>query len=326
MQLRAAIAAEGADGRGPRRRRAPSRARHRVLVIAGSVVVLCALGAGIIALSTNGDDDEGRVEPAASGRGSTSTTAAPTCSGPLPTNFNIPTEFGSGEAGAAPESTAPVEPGQQVTHWSSDQATFEIRWPADAEQQKQALTTPQRPDDHSFTTETDNAATIDDKGVARRRTLFSFPSQVTECQTVEVTVYGKDEDAVNAIADAFNRRPARITEPLVTTTEAAVSAPDVIPCPGPETPGSAVKVSNATFVATVGGPVAGDTFTRPEDALTDFLANRPTLYQRGYQELQLSDGSLSFVAEPRPGAVVTVVTVALTNRGWTVTDWSASGC
>lgn len=327
MQLRAAIAAEGAEGRRPRRRRARPAARHRVVVIAGSVVVLCALGAGIVALSTSGDDEDGHVgTPAASGRRSTSTTVAPTCSGPLPANFNIPSEFGNGRAGPAPESSDPVEPGQQVTHWSSDQATFEVRWPADEGIRKHHIPTPQS-DSDDFVMNFDPNVRAADNGVVYRRSDFDFSNQPPECQTAELTIYGTDPDTVNALADAYNIAPVRITEPLVTTTKSAAAAPDVIRCPGPVgAPETASNAPDVKFVATVGGPVSGETFAQPDDALADFVARRPTLYQRGYQQLQLPDGSDSFVAEPRPGAVVTVVHVAPTRDGWRVTDWNASGC
>jgi hypothetical protein len=324
-QLRAAIAAEGADTRRPRRLRTRPRVRHRVLVTALTVVALCAVGAGIVALGA-GDDGDRRVgAPAASG--STSSTTAPTCTGPLPANFAIPAEFGSGEAGPAPGSSDAVESGQQVTHWSSDQATFEVRWPADEKLRQSLGTSPQQPDSQESSASADSDATVDAKGVARRRTTFTFVKEPPECQTVEVTVYGTDPDIVNALDTTFLQRPYRSSEPLVTTTKAADTAPSVSPCPGPEqVVASATKVSEVKFVATVSGSVSRGTFADPEDALADFLAVGGHFIQRGYQELQLSDGSLSFVAEPRPGVVVTVVHAIPARDGWTVSDWSASGC
>jgi hypothetical protein len=237
-------------------------------------------------------------------------------------------EFGSAVAGPAKESIDPVESGQQVTHWSSGKATFEIRWPADAEQRKQVLPQPQVPNDRSSSVVSDLGATVDRNGVAHRRSLFAFRGQVTECQTLEVTVYGTDTSAVDAAAEAFNRAPYRSSEPLVTTTKAAATNSVVVtPCQGPvDANGAAVKLSAVKFVPTVGGSIAAKTFARPEDALADFLGGRPTLYQHGYQMLQLDDGSLDFVAEPRPGVVVTLVHVTAASDGWTVSDWSASGC
>jgi hypothetical protein len=329
-ELRAAIATEGADGTRPRRPRRRLRSRHRVLVSTVVVVLLCGLGAGIIALAGSGGDDQSRVgAPATSAIASTTTTPL-TCPGALPRQYAIPAGFGSAVAGPAKESSDPVEPGQQVTHWSSDKAELEIRWPADAKVQQQfgALAAPQNPDDHSSSTGHDVFATVDDRGVARRRAVDTFPDQVPQCQSVEISFYGTDLDAVNSAANAFNDAPYRTSQPLVTTTKADLVAPvTVAPCAGPTDEQAAkIAVSDVKYVPTVGGEVAAGTFDRPEAALADFLTTRTTLYQRGYQELQLADGSLDFVAEPRAGVVVTLVHVTPTGKGWTVTDWSASGC
>lgn len=329
-ELRAAIATEGTDGTRPGRARRGGRSRHRVLVSALAVVALCGVGAGVIALASRGGDESSNVgAPATSAQASTTTTAS-TCSGALPRDFNIPAGFGSAVAGPAKQSTDPVERGQQVTHWSSDQAELEIRWPADAKVQQQYGVTPapQRPDDHGSSTGSDVFATVDDRGVARRRAVATFPDQVPECQSVEITVYGTNTDAVNAVANAFNDAPYRTSQPLVTTTKAAATdATTVTPCPGPvDASGDVVKVSAAKYSPTVGGSISAESFSRPEDALADFLTTRPTLYQHGYEELQLADGSLDFAAEARPGVVVTLVHVTPTAKGWTVSDWSASGC
>jgi hypothetical protein len=326
-QLRAAIASEGADGPRPRRPRRRLRSRHRVLVTTVVVLALCAVGAGVVALTSSGGDDGGPVgAPAASG--ATSTATAPTCPGALPADFAIPTGFTGAVAGPAPESSDPVAPGQQVSYSSSSagKTRFEIRWPADSPVQKQFAYTPaqQRPGDKTSSASSDTKATIDANGIARRRSVFTFPGQVTQCQTVEVTVYGTNADVVNSLSDAFMRAPYRSSEPLVTTTGAAASTPAVAACEGATQPSTSASATPA--VATVDGKGDGQAFTKPADALADFLATRPDLVQHGYAQLQLPDGSIAYAKEVRPSIVVTAVHVVSANDTWTVSDWSASGC
>jgi hypothetical protein len=325
-QLRAAIAAEGADSNRPRRPRRRTRSRHRVLVTAVVVVVLCGVGAGIIALASSGGDDEGRIGAPVTTASAPTTTTPPTCTGTLTPALNIPAELGTAVAGPSPMSSDPVEPGQQASYWKSGTTTFEVRWPADAAVRKEYAPTPQTPDGRIVSGH-DPGATVDDKGIARWSWSAAYSNQPAGCQVVEITVYGSDVDAVNALAQAFNSAPFKSSQPLVTTTKAVDTAPEVVPCAGPvDAKGEPVRLAEVDVVATVGGTLLAKSFARPEDALADFLRGRPTLAQRGYQALELADGSVDYAAEPRPGAVVTVVHVTPTKDGWAASEWNASGC
>jgi hypothetical protein len=128
---------------------------------------------------------------------------------------------------------------------------------------------------------------------------------------------------VDAVVDAMSRAPFRITEPLVTTTAAALAAPDVVACDGVSRPDLRARAVPA--VATVGGPVTAQVYAQPTDALANFLPAQKTLAPSGYAELRLPDASVTYVKEV-VGKVVTTVHVTPTDAGWTVSDWQASGC
>ena len=322
-QLRAAIASEGADGTQPRRphRRRPTR--HRVLVTTTVVVALCAVGAGVVALTSSGGDEGSTVgAPAASGPSSTAPT--PTCSGSPPAQLAVPDGFGTAVAGPGPDSTPAPLRTQQVTHWSSGPTTIEQRWPADAEAAAR-LGSPTAPTE-GIVAGSESAAKVDAQGVARRTSVFSFAGQSSPCTNLQVTVSGHDASAVDAAADALTAAPFRSNEPLVTTTGAAASAPSVVGCEAVARSDAVATAAPAMpAVATVGGSVQRSAFSQPADALADFLPGRTTLAQRGYRELRLQDSSVVYVKDVA-GNVVTTVHVVLTSAGWTVTDWAASGC
>jgi hypothetical protein len=318
-ELRAAIATEGADGTPPRRPRRRMRSRHRVLVSAALVVVLCAIGAAVVALTSDGGDHGSRIgAPAASGS-STPTTATAECSGPLPAQLAIPSGFSTGRAGpAAQADTAPTST-QQVTTWSSDKVTIEQRWPSDANQ---------RPWDLSgFSSDGISGVADDvigDKVGAHRTLLFGFPNQPKDCGTLQVTVYGADAATVRSVSDALLQRPFVSPEPLVTTSQAATAIPDVVACEAKAS--SSSSIDGITAKATVDATTTVGASASPTDALASFLAGEPQLFQHGYDELRLDDGSVAYVKQVRPGAVVTAVHVTAAANGWSVHDWRASGC
>jgi hypothetical protein len=311
-QLRAAIAAEGADGARPRRPRRERRSRHRVLVTTTLVVALCAVGAGVVALTSSGSEHGSTVGAPASSEGTT-TAPVQACPGGPPKELAIPAGFGTGVAVPSAK--------QQITSWSSDQATIEQRWPADAAAAAKFGSLPGSGD--SISSGADQHATVDDKGIAHRTIVFTFGSQSPDCATLQVSVTGSDVAAVDSLANSLITAPFRSIEPLVSTTGAAASAPAVVACEGVlETKASALAVP---AVAAIGGPVALSTFAKPAHALADFITSRPTLARSGYQELRLDDSSVVYVKAVRSN-VVTTVHVAPTTTGWTVTDWQASGC
>ncbi len=310
-QLRAAIAADGADGTRPRRPRRERRSRYRVLVTTAVVVALCAVGAGIIALTSSGGDESNTVGAPAS-TDAPATTSVRACAGAPPKELAIPTGFGTGVA--VPSSK------QQVTRWSSDQATIEQRWPADADKVPDRSGTTAA---DGFTALSDPSATVDAKGVAHQTVAFVFGGQPTGCDALQITVSGDQVDAVEAITDSLLHAPFRSNEPLVTTTGTATAAPPVVACEGVADADTAkLAVPGA---AIVGGGVRSGAFPQPADALAAFLTGKPTLAQRGYQEQWLDDASVVFVKSVRTN-VVTTVHVAPTSTGWTATDWAASGC
>ena len=314
-QLRAAIAAEGADGTRPGRPRRAGRSRHRVLVTGAVVVGLCAVGAGIVALTSSGGDDARSVgAPAASGPDSTVPVRA--CAGAPPKELAIPPGFGTAVAAPAPQAPTPSST-QQVTSWSSDRATIEERWPADAEVAAK-LRVPDSPPE-GFTGVADPDVIVDGNGAAHRRVVFILSRQPAGCAALQVSVYGTDADTVKALSNELLDQPFRSSQPLVTTTGAATAAPGVVACAG-----VAEKVA-VPVVATIAESVRGAEFAQPADALADFLSGHRTLARSGYAALRLDDSTLAY-AKDVDGKVVTTVHVAPTAAGWTVTDWQASGC
>jgi hypothetical protein len=323
-QLRAAIAAEGAEGTRPRRPRRERRSRHRVLFTSAVVVAVCAIGAGVIALtSTDGGDGGSTVGAPASTDAATSTVAPPTCAGPPPKQLAVPAGFGNPVAAPAKQATSAPAATQQVTSWSSDRVTIEQRWPADPDAAQRFGVLPSGSSDGSFSGSGELIPTVDDHGVAHRTTVYTFGGQAPGCEYVQVTVYGADVGAVDALADSMASAPFRSNEPLVATTAAALAAPSVVACEG--APKAAGMPFAAPVGATVGGPVTGGTFTQPADALADFLAGRTTLARSGYRELRVADSSVAYAKDVN-GKVVTIVHVVPAKAGWTVADWQASGC
>jgi hypothetical protein len=286
------------------------------LVSAAVVVALCAVGAGVVALTSSGGDDRSTVGAPAADE---STTAAPAqaCAGAPPKVLAIPAGFGSAVAAPAKQATTAPANTQQVTSWSSDQATIEQRWPADADAIAKLGTA--NPSANAFNSFADANVIVDAKGDVHRTVLFRFPDQSKECAALQVTVYGSDAGTVKALSDAVIREPFVSSEPLVTTTAAAASAPDVVACPG-----VAEKVA-VPVVATIGEAVPRGDFAQPAEALADLLAKHKTLISHGYRALQLADGSIVYVKDVQTN-VVTTVHVVPTKAGWTVDNWQASGC
>jgi hypothetical protein len=320
MELRAAIAAEGVDGTRPRRPRRERRSRHRVLVTTAAVVAVCAAGAGLIALTSSGDESGNTVGAPAADE---ATTAAPAqaCTGAPPKQLAIPAGFGSAVAAPAKQATTAPASTQQVTSWSSDQVTIEQRWPADADAIAKLGTSD--PSVNGFNSFADANVIVDARGAAHRTVLFRFGGQSKECAALQVTVYGGDPGTVKALSDDVIREPFLSSEPLVTTTSAAASAPDVAACPGPA--GPAAGQSEIQFVATIGTSARGGFFPQPDAALIDFLATHKTLFAHGYRALQLADSSIVYAKDVQSN-VVTTVHVVPTKAGWTVDNWQASGC
>jgi hypothetical protein len=326
-QLRAAIAAEGADGTRPRRPRREPRSRHRVLLTGAAVVSVCAIGAGVIALaSTGGGDGTSTVgAPAATAPATAPATAgestAACASGP-PKELAIPAGFGNPVAGAANDAKDAPTSGQQVTQWSSPSATIEQRWPADRDVAARfgALRTPGDP---SIGGGTEASATVDADGVVHRTMVFTFDTPTPECSALQVTVYGRDVDTVDEYVAELRAAPFRSSEPLVTTTGTAAAAPDVVACEGVIRADLVARGVRA--VATVGGPARSGTYEQPQAALAAFLAEQRHLVPTGYEELHLDDASIVYVNEVAERPVATVHVVP-TKEGWTVSDWRASGC
>jgi hypothetical protein len=323
-QLRAAIASEGADGTQPRRPRRDRRSRHRVLVTGAVVIVMCALGAGVVALaSSGGDGDEHTSEvgvPAASG--ASSTTAVPaTCGGAPPAELAIPSGFGTAVAAPAAQATTAPATGQQVTSWTAPGTTIEQRWPPDPETPAR-FGSPAVPTD-GIRSYADGVVQGDEKSGFRRTVLFMFPGQPTGCAGLQVTVSGRDASTVDGIATGLVQAPFVSHEPLVSTTGAAAGAPPVVACEGvtrEKSPALAVPA-----VATIGGQVEQASFEQPTEALTNFLAGHTTLARSGYEELRLDDGTFVYLKDV-VGNVVTTVHVVPAGARWKVTEWQASGC
>lgn len=324
-QLRAAIAAEGADGARPRRPRRARPSRVRVLRTGAIVVAACAIGAGVIVLTSSGGGDHAvDVGAPVSSSSPTSTSTAPAC-GPVPKQLEIPAGFGPAVDGAAAQSLTPPASGQQVTHWSSSDTSIEQRWPASADVAKQFGAGPGASADSGISAAAQPTSTVDEQGIARRTVVFSFGGQPAACSTLQVTVLGRDQAAVDGAVDGIVRKPFVASEPLVTTTGAAASAPAVVACESAAKAGASDAATPAA--ATVGGPVVeAASFGAPQEALAGFLAHHPTLLSSGYQQLTLDDSSVAFVKDVRPGVPVTTITVRATASGWTVTQWQASGC
>jgi len=318
-QLRAAIVAEDAEGTQPRRPRRERRSRHRVLVTTAVVVALCAVGAGMVALTSSGGDDGNTVGAPVSSDATTDATAAPApaCAGAPPKVLAIPAGFGNGVAAPAKQATSAPASTQQVTTWSSGQATIEQRWPADADAVAKFGTS--NPPADRFSSFADPKVVVDAKGAVHRTVLFTFAGQSKEFSALQVTVYGADAGTVKTLSDNLIREPFVPSEPLVTTTGAAAAAPDVVACAG-----VAEKVA-VPVVATIGEAVSRGEFAQPADALSDFLSGQKTLAPHGYRALQLDDGSIVYVKDVQSN-VVTTVHVVPTKAGWTVDDWKASGC
>jgi hypothetical protein len=267
---------------------------------------------------------DSRIEigaPVASGA-TTTTTAAAACSGPPPAQLAIPSGFGTGRAGPAAGSDTPPASTQQVTTWTSDRATIEQRWPSDANRRPwdQSSLAPDGPSGIA------EDVVVDAGGGAHRTLLFGFANQAKGCETLQVTVYGADADTVRSVSDGLVHSPFVSPEPLVTTSRAAAAIPGVVACEAEATASSGVDTT--TSKATVDGAVTGTgaAFGRPEDALAAFLVGEPQLFQHGYDELQLADGSVAYVKQVRPGVVVTAVHVTADAIGWSARDWRASGC
>ena len=124
--------------RGRRRHRAaasaPHRAgRHRVLVTTGVVVAVCAVGAGVVALTSSGGEHGSEVGAPAAGDATTAPAPARACAGAPPRALAIPAGFGAPVEVPAAEATAAPENTQQVTSWTSGGITIEQRWPADTD-------------------------------------------------------------------------------------------------------------------------------------------------------------------------------------------------
>src|SRR3954452_7440147 len=213
-QLRAAIAAERADGTRPRRPRRERRSRHRVLVTTAVIVALCAAGAGVIALTSSGGDDGATVGAPVSHE-SITTAPAQACAGAPPKELAVPAGFGTAVAAPAKDAAAAPSSTQQVTSWTSGQATIEQRWPADAA--KVPERTGKLPDD-SISAVSDQFAKVDGQGVARQTIVFSFGGQAAGCADLQVTISGRDAAAVETITSELVHTPFRSNEPLVTTT------------------------------------------------------------------------------------------------------------
>jgi hypothetical protein len=315
-QLRAAIATEGANGTRPRRPRRQHRSRHRVLATTAVVVALCAAGAGVIALTSSGGVDTPTVgAPAASGPDSTLAVRA--CVGAPPKELEIPTGFGTAVAAPAKQAVTAPTSTQQVTSWTSADAAIEERWPADSSVAAKLVTSD--PPAEGFSSFADPDVIVDGKGAAHRNVVLSLPGQAQGCALLQVTVYATDAATVKVLSDELISQPFRSSQPLVTTTGVATSAPGVVACSG------VAEKAAMPVVATVGGKVDGGAFAEPADALAEFLPSQKDLYQRGYDELRLDDSSVVFVKQTRD-IVVTTVHVEPTSAGWTVSDWQASGC
>ena len=325
-QLRAAIASEGADGTRPRRPRRNRRSRHRVLLTTTAVVAICAVGAAVVALNADDGDDPSRVGAPAPGNSTTTVAPAQACPNPPPKQLAIPEGFGNPVAGPAKDATSAPADAQQVTTWSSGTTTIEQRWPADADAAKRYGAISTGPADGSSSSAADQISHVDENGVARRLIVFTFSGPPSACSYLQVTVSGRDQADVDKITHDFLRQPFVLTEPLVTPTAAAASAPAVIPCRGPEGKALGMDVQ-PEYVSTIGGKVeTGGTFGQPAQALAGFLSDMKHFPQRGYQELEIDDSTVVY-AQPGPtGGIVTTVHVTPTPAGWMVDEWQASGC
>jgi hypothetical protein len=314
-QLRAAIAEEGAaDTPRPRRPRR-DRPRHRVLLGATAVAALCALVAAVVTLAGSGDDAGRRVAaPAADTTGAA--TGPPACGSTLPAAVAVPAGFGAPQAVSAPMAPAAASASQLVETWSSSNNNIEVRWPSDTDRRPWAG---EKPDPGAnITGLADPEVTTTERGISYRSVLIRVPGERSPCDTVQLTVYGKDAAEVRTISDALARQPFAPTTPQVTGASTSDSVPTVVGCV------SADGIGRATAT---GGAVSTATFAQPTEALADFVRDpNRTLLPTGYRQLNLPDGSVAYVNEPRPGVVVTTVQVTQRDTGWSVSRWDASPC
>ena len=315
-ELRAAIAAESAEGSPSRPR--PSRTRpprHRVLLGVATVAAVCAAFAGVIALADRNDSPDDRVDvPAAAGTGPAGT--VPACGTTLPARVNVPGGFGPPQATSAPEADATAGASQLVTTWTSPSASLEVRWPADADQRL--------PAGSSGSPDTGRTGEIAEFTTKRGDTgttlLFPFPDQAKGCETVQLTVYGKDAAAARAVIDTLKQQPFVSTEPTVASTATADSLPTVVACPSEKGALTSVPVHDVS----VSTPAAIS--PDPVTALTAFVGqSKFRLMPTGYDELRLPDGSYGYVKQTRAG-VVTTLHVTAVGGGWAVTSREASSC
>ncbi len=284
-----------------------------MLLGATAVAALCAAVA--VAVTTAGGDDDGRrvATPAA---GTTGTAAGqPLCGSDLPAQPSIPDGYSGPRAASASEADTAAVASQLVETWTSPTGSIEVRWPSDADQRPWA---DQSTDSAgSFAAQSDRDVSTTKAGRARQAIFFRFPNQPKGCDTVQLTVYGKDAGSVAATFDILAKQPFVSTESTVTKTTAADAPPAAVRCS---------TVQGRENAPLQGGAVASGGFATPEAALTSFVGDRDRrLLPTGYTELQLPDGSRGYV-RATPAGVVTTVLVSQSAGRWSVAGWEASPC
>jgi hypothetical protein len=303
------------DGRRKRHPVATTVAAAVALIIVGTVIVLAA------------DDNKSDVAVRAP---SPTPTAAPVppvvtppgiCGAALPVRVVAPPDFVGPKPGPGPDATVDAAADQFVEHWTRiDGGSVEVRWPHDADG---ILAVP------SAEPQRGGASVVsvgppDANGRYVRHIYFNGPPhQLRQCQVVQVDVRDADPARADTTVEYILGNAYDVDRRLVTNSATADAAPAAITCPVPAgTPASPNR----------GGTVTTPSYPTPTDALNAFVTADPTLFQFGYTELSLPDGSIAYGApKPTPDGFahdvfVTVIHVSRNEGGWAVDWWDGSGC
>ena len=213
--------------RQPRTRRPrPRRGRHRVLVTTAVVVVLCAVGAGVVALTSLGGDESGAGSALPPPSARPRTTSARRAAGP---------RRGSSRSrpGSAPGCRActDAEHRPESTRWSAWTPIGDRSSSAGPPTPKPPSPGPERRRGSMACRGSPRVRSSTPKAARTARRL-RVPDQPQGCETLQITVSGARVDTVRSVSDGLVQHPFVSPEPLVTTSQAATAAPRVVACEG----------------------------------------------------------------------------------------------
>ena len=283
-----------------------------------------ALGVVVVALATRGPDRTHTVVATDSTTMTAATTAAApqaTCGTQPPGELWAPAGYTGPQPGPASEADAQPTVGQLVAHWSGASGSIEVRWPPDP-------TLPDLGFRRPLTVMTDGPPRISSGAgfgprpatgsTSRHDTIYVVEGAVPEeaCRFLQITVLDSDPTRLDATVEWLRRSPFRPTEPLVAARQTADAPPLIGRCRAP-----------AGVTAPPNKQSSGDgaTFNSPDSALEHLVEVHRTVLLRGYVQFKLPDGTFAYGAEVS-GQWVTVVYVAPTTGGWTVTRYETTGC